>query len=94
MRLVGKLGSALLAGRFSDFLLTQQIESRVDPEGSEFAIWVRDEQRTDQARELFESFQATPDASQYLKASDTARQLRRDAKQRVLEIEKKKVTSV
>ena len=58
MRLVGKLGSALLAGRFSDFLLTQHIESRVDPEGTEFAIWVRDEQRTDQARELFEAFQA------------------------------------
>ena len=91
MRLVGKIGSALLAGRFSDFLLTQNIESRVDAEGGDFAIWVRDEQQTNQARALFANFQLSPDDSQYTEASETARQLRRDEEQRVRAIEKKTV---
>ena len=91
MRLVGKIGSALLAGRFSDFLLTQDIESRVDAEGDDFAIWVRDEQQTNQARQLFADFQSSPDDSQYTEASETARQLRRDEEQRVRAIEKKTV---
>ena len=91
MRLVGKLGSAILAGRFSDFLLTQNIESRVDAEGDDFAIWVRDEQQTDHARDLFAGFQKKPDDLQYLEASESARKLRRDNEKRVEDIKRKTV---
>ena len=91
MRLVGKIGSAILAGRFSDFLLTQNIESRVDAEGDDFAIWVRDEQQTHQARDLFADFKTTPDDLQYLEASESAHKLRRNKEKRAREIKKKTV---
>lgn len=91
MRLIGKVGSALLAGRFSDFLLTQNIESRVDAEGDDFAIWIRDEQHANQARELFAVFQSSPNDSRYTEASETARKLRRDEERRVRDIEKKTI---
>ena len=89
MRLVGKLENALQAGRFSDFLLTKTIDSKVEPDGDLFAIWVRDEQMIEQARELFKAFQTAPESSLYTDATNTAQAIRKKESQRKREIEKK-----
>tara|TARA_Y100001933_G_scaffold265203_1_gene336895 strand:- start:9504 stop:10361 length:858 start_codon:yes stop_codon:yes gene_type:complete len=91
VRLVGKLENALQAGRFSDFLLTKTIDSKVEPDGDLFAIWVRDEQMIEQARELFKAFQTAPESSLYTDATNTAQAIRKKESQRKREIEKKTV---
>ena len=88
---VGKLENALQAGRFSDFLLTKTIDSKVEPDGDLFAIWVRDEQMIEQARELFKAFQTAPESSLYTDATNTAQAIRKKESQRKREIEKKTV---
>ena len=91
MRLVGKLDSNLLADRFSDFLLANEIESRVEPDGHHFAVWVRDEQRIEQAREMFVVFKRAPDMQQYTDATSAARTIRKAQAKRKKEIEKKTI---
>lgn len=91
MRLVGKFDSAPNAGRFTDFLLTQHITAKVESDGEQFAIWVRDEQSIDLARDFLNRFLEAPDDPKYLDAVTTARGMRRDEEQRQRAIEKKTI---
>jgi len=91
MRLVGNISNANHADRFADYLLTLEITARVDAEGNAFAIWIRDEQSIDRARELFTEFQSAPDADRYIQAATDARTIRREEEQRQREIKKKSI---
>lgn len=68
MRRIGTLSDRQEAARFGDFLLTQQIKSQIDPSGNEWAVWVHDEDRLDDAKEALEAFLADPDAERYQEA--------------------------
>ena len=91
MRLVGKFDNALHAGRFTDFLLTQHITAKVESDEDQFAVWVRDEQSIDLARDFFIRFLEAPDDPKYLDAVTTAGGMRRDEEKRQRQIEKKKI---
>ena len=91
MRLLGKFDNALHAGRFTDFLLTQHITAKVESDGDQFAVWVRDEQSIDLARDFYNGFLQAPDDPKYLDAATTARGMRRDEEQRQRDIEKKTI---
>ncbi len=91
MRLVGKLDQEIQANRFADYLLTQEITARVDPDGDQFSVWVRDEQFIDKARSLFVEYESNTDDPRYTNASVTAQNLRRKEEKRQRAIASKKI---
>src|SRR6187397_1104243 len=61
MRQIGNLSTEQDARRFADYLLTQGVESKALKESDgQWAIWVRDENKLDQAREHYTHFQSNP----------------------------------
>lgn len=102
MRRIGSLNNALDARRFCDFLITQQIHATAepardpeskdgDPADGPHDIWVREEGRVDQARELFQQFVADPQHNRYDVSSKAAAILRgqeADRQRRVANVRK------
>ena len=78
MRQAGTLPSEQLAHRFVDYLAVQGIEARVDPSGSEFAVWVYDENRLPDCRREIETFLLNPDDPRYASVQQEANQKRRE----------------
>ena len=91
MRQIGQIGNPQDADRFADYLLTLDISARVDADDDAFTIWVRDEQQTERARDLFLEFQADPEAACYRQAELDARGLRQAEEKRLREIKKKAI---
>lgn len=60
MRQAGTLSNETLARRFADYLYAQGIQTRIDPDGEAWAIWVRDEEQLPQALSALKEFQADP----------------------------------
>jgi GlpG protein len=77
MRQAGTLSSRDLAQRLADYLLTQGISSRVEPDGEVWALWVRDEDRLPEAMRELNEFTADPQGAKYLQAGQTADALRK-----------------
>ena len=65
MRHIGNLPNDSQARRLSDYLLTFDIKTKVEPEGREWALWVFEEDQVDQARREFEEFVEHPDDPRY-----------------------------
>jgi GlpG protein len=78
MRQLGTLPTESQARRFAAWLVTQRIDAEVEPDRSEWLIWVRDEDKLPKAREALAHFQKNPDAPLYQEALKTAEALRRD----------------
>jgi len=91
MRQIGVLTTHSDADRFVDYLLTLKIEARVDPDGDQWSIWVRDEQVVERARSLFTQFQSSPNAPEYRQSENEARRIRAREQKRQKEIAKKTV---
>ena len=91
MRQIGTLVNAADAERFVDYLLTLQIDARVESDADQSSVWVRDEQYVDQARTLFAQFQSSPNSPEYRQAANEAKELRQEEVRRRKEIEKRTV---
>jgi GlpG protein len=78
MRQIATLPDPDAARRFADYLLTLQIETRLDPEPGGWALWVCDEDRVPRAKEELAAFTANPADPRFAAARRAAEQVRRD----------------
>jgi GlpG protein len=77
MRQIGTLPDKDAASRFSDYLLTLGITSRVDSRPSGNEIWVHHEDKVPQAKQEFEEFVKDSSNPRYQGVEGTARSLRK-----------------
>ncbi|MCA9120873.1 MAG: rhomboid family intramembrane serine protease [Planctomycetaceae bacterium] len=78
MRQIGTLEKQSSADRLAAYLVTQGISAHAEADGAEWAIWVRDENRLEEARDAFRDFKHNPDDSRYKDVERTASQLQRE----------------
>ena len=78
MRQIGSLTKQADAERLAAYLVTEGINAHSEAAGNEWAIWVRDENRLDDAREAFRDFKHNPEDSRYKHVERTAAVLRRE----------------
>ena len=76
MRQIGKLDKEKDAHRFADYLVTREIPAHAESDQDGWAIWVRDEDQLDQAREELENFRRMPDDSRYAGVGRQAQTIR------------------
>ena len=76
MRQIATLPDEVTARKFTDYLLTLKIATRLLPEGTAVGVWVCDEDRVPQARQELEKFQQQPQDSRYTQAVPVAKELR------------------
>lgn len=81
MRKIGSLPNQQQANRFCDYLLTTQISATAEQEQNgdetQFHIWVKDEDRLDEAAAALQKFRASPDSREF-DAGDQAKQIREE----------------
>ena len=65
MRQIGVLEDEAEAQRFAAYLVTEGIASHAEEDGEGWAIWVRDENQVETAREALADFRRDPQAAQY-----------------------------
>ncbi len=82
MRQVGSLPDQRAAERFAAYLVTQGIDAHAEPDAHDWAVWVRDEDCLDQARESLSQFKLDPDDSRYRGVERNAEAIRREETQR------------
>jgi GlpG protein len=86
MRQAGTLSNRDDAQRLVDYLLTQGIITKTEPEGDAWAVWVREEDQLPQAIRELQEFRTDSQAPRYRHAADAASALRkqqsRDEQQR------------
>jgi GlpG protein len=88
MRQVGTLPEEHDAKRFAAYLVTLGIDAHAEQDNSQWAVWVRDENSIDKARELFEEFQHDPADDRYLDVERAAEAMRREEAERRIEARK------
>lgn len=88
MRQIGRLLQEREAQRFAAFLVTLGIDSHTEQESDDWAIWVRDENRLEEARKEFDNFRYDPNNSRYQGAEREAESIRRKAVQQRLDAQK------
>jgi GlpG protein len=76
MRRIGTLPEEP-ARRLTDFLATLKIDSQLLAESGGMGVWICDEDRVSQAKEELQQFLREPSAKRYIRASSSARALRR-----------------
>lgn len=76
MRRIGTLSNRREADTFGDYLLTQEIRSQIDPSGDEWAVWVYDEDRLEEARRELQAFREHPEDEKYRNAIVEADRIR------------------
>lgn len=88
MRQVGILPNEADARRFAAYLVTQKISALAEQEAEAWAIWVRDENEIDQARNEFQLFQSQPQDARYQGVEQAAASLHREERRRHEQIRK------
>jgi len=93
MRHIGTLSDAGLAERVSAYLTVNGIANHIDEDGGNFDVWVKDEDRVDDAMTEFESFEKSPNDGKYINAVTQAQDLiekeierRRKVKENVVKV--------
>jgi GlpG protein len=96
MRQIATLPNESDALRFAAFLVARGVAAHAEEEDSIWAIWVRDEDHVDKARDEFERFRENPTDSAYEGAERAAREIlleehakRRQARKNVVEMRSK-----
>ena len=60
MREIGSIKERIKAKKFSDLLLVEGIENRIDEEDGAWTIWIISEDKLEKAIELFNQFEKDP----------------------------------
>lgn len=80
LRELGIITEERNARALADYLLTREIVSKVVANrDGRFSLWVRDEDRLDEARQVHEEFVRNPDDERFQGAARTAKQIRKQA---------------
>jgi GlpG protein len=82
MRQIGTLPDLEQARTFADYLLTRGITTKLDHSDGEVAIWIREEDHLDEARDELSQFRQCATDPRYLEATRQARELRRQQEQK------------
>jgi GlpG protein len=82
MRQIAELEREDNAQRFVAYLVTEGITAHVEPDGDGWAIWVRDENHVQTAKDAFEDFRRDPDGSRYRGVERAADSIRREESKR------------
>jgi GlpG protein len=82
MRQVGSLPEQRDAERFAAYLVTQGIDAHAELDTVQWAIWVRDEDQLDSARDAFSAFKLDPQHQRYQGVERDAEAIRREDLQR------------
>jgi GlpG protein len=89
VREIGIVAQEKEAKVLADYLLSQQITSKVMPAKAGWSIWVHDEDRVPQAVEAFRAFREEPNAERFVAARSTARAVKKAMEKAKKEHEKK-----
>ncbi|HCS52715.1 rhomboid family intramembrane serine protease [uncultured Rubinisphaera sp.] len=85
MRQLGTLDSQSAANKFRDYLLSQNVESKVDQVENTWEIWIVNEDDLPKAKSEFEAFQQNPDADHFSKGAQLASSLRAEQEKQAVE---------
>lgn len=78
MRHIGSFTNEAQARFFTDFLLSRDIRSHLEPEADRtWSVWIRDEDQITEAQLALERFKANPTAPEFQKAPEEAARARR-----------------
>ena len=88
MRLIGSLKDETHAKRFSAYLLTKEIQTQLDAYDGNYHLWVRDEDKVQQANDEFNQFKENPDDGIYRAAEAEAILIEKKAQQKVVDAQK------
>jgi GlpG protein len=80
MRTIGTIEDGDRAQRFGDYLLTRGIRNLVEEGRDGWIVWVRDEDKLDDARGELDSFLLDPDDARYAGSSGDAESIRREGR--------------
>jgi GlpG protein len=78
MRQIATLPDPQLAQLFADYLLALRIDTQLMDEAGQVAVWVRDEDKVEQARQELNAFLLNPSDFRYGKAAAIGQTLRQD----------------
>jgi GlpG protein len=77
MRHIGSFANEAQARFFTDFLLSHDIRSQLEPEADRsWSVWIRDEDQIEEALAALKRFQANPTAPEFEKAPEAAAKAR------------------
>lgn len=76
MRQIGTLSEEEKARTLGDYLLTRGVETSVEPADGEWAVWVYDEDRVEDAKKELAEFLENPGDPRYVKAAKSAAEVR------------------
>ena len=82
MRQIGLLSNRADATRFAAYLVVQGIPAQAEADGSEWAIWVRDEDQLVPARNALDDFRSDPANVKFQGVEQTAERKRREEAQK------------
>ncbi len=78
MRQAGTISDERQAQRFADYLLTQGIRTKVEPDGDAWAVWIHDERYIDRGREELQAFRENPTDPRFAEAAPQAAEIRHE----------------
>ena len=78
MRQIGSLSKGVEAQRLAAYLVTEGIAAHAEEDGEEWAIWVRDENQLEVARDAFRDFRGNPDDPRYRGVERSAAAIREE----------------
>jgi len=88
MRQTGTLASQKDAERLADYLVSQGISAKVEPGDGQWSIWVHDENQVERSKKHLEDFLRNPQDERYREAERSARQVRREAAEKMRRAQK------
>ncbi len=78
MRQIGILESERHAQQLRAWLLAEGVDTHVEPQGSQFEVWIRSEDQLAKARDEFQQFVANPEDPRYVQARSRAGEIERE----------------
>ena len=92
MRLIGVTEGQKKVGNFAAWLLTQEIETKIETtDDGKVEVWVKEEDHFKTALSQYEQFLKNPDDPKYASAVGEANQILREKEKRRREIQKKQM---
>src|SRR5258706_3089691 len=82
MRLLASLADEDQATRLADYLLTIGIDNSLEEGSSGWSIWVKDDDKVEQAKQELAQFQSNPNDARYAAAPKTAAKVRAEQEKR------------
>lgn len=88
MRHIGTLANSTDAQRFAAYLITQDIPAQVEQEGSEWILWIRNEDQVEAAKEALAHFRTNPQDARYSGVESKALQIARAEREKAAKAKK------